>query len=226
MKNPVWRTLRLARSPLERWRQRSRFFYYYVDRPFDRVNRNIDHARRIAYIHIPKTAGTSLKRALGLGDFPAEHYTATQIHPEIWNSYFCFCVVRNPWDRLVSSYLYHTSESYDGYLTRRYPDLGSWSFEDYFERLADTLFLVPQVEFVRHRFSRKPVDLVCRFERLAEDFEILRSRLGVSAELPHLNRTTRGRHYTEFYTSALQHRVGRYYRGDIAAFGFEFGSSE
>jgi hypothetical protein len=41
---------------------------------------------------------------------PASEATA-KLPPEIWNSYYRFCVVRDPWDKVVSQFWYHLSPS-------------------------------------------------------------------------------------------------------------------
>ena len=59
------------------------------------------------FIHIPKNGGTSVCKALELNK--SLHYTYKYYQdrfPDEWESYFKFCIVRNPWSRLVSSYEY------------------------------------------------------------------------------------------------------------------------
>lgn len=60
-----------------------------------------------------------------LGAYYYEHMPAWRIRellgPEIWASYFTFCVERNPWDKLVSYYLWKR----DGQ-GRDMPDFKSW----------------------------------------------------------------------------------------------------
>jgi hypothetical protein len=62
---------------------------------------------RCIFIHIPKTAGASI--ALSLFNEPPRHvhYRDFEIaNPDKFRRYFKFAFVRNPWDRLVSSYFY------------------------------------------------------------------------------------------------------------------------
>lgn len=67
--------------------------------------RSFDHYRYL-FIHITKTAGTSVAISL-FGELPY-HYTAVQYRViygrKTFNRYFKFAFVRNPWDRLYSAY--------------------------------------------------------------------------------------------------------------------------
>ncbi|MEM1059245.1 MAG: hypothetical protein AAGK14_08350 [Verrucomicrobiota bacterium] len=48
----------------------------------------------------------------------------SQLAPEIWNSYFKFCVVRNTYDYLVSAFHFFTSRELDRYKPRFWNKLG------------------------------------------------------------------------------------------------------
>ena len=74
------------------------------------------------FIHVPKNAGTSIRRALkeGLGGQwfkdPHTHASAQQIAEskafeltgKTWDDMWKFCVFRNPWDRVVSMFHFAT----------------------------------------------------------------------------------------------------------------------
>ena len=66
-----------------------------------------DREKRCIFIHIPKTAGKSVRRALYATEtfhIPAFRYHACD--PEAFEAYFKFSFVRNPWGRCLSAYEY------------------------------------------------------------------------------------------------------------------------
>ncbi len=61
---------------------------------------------RCFFIHIPKTGGSSIGatfKSRGFKHTPARQYIE-KYGRDLWDAYFTFTIVRNPWDRLVSYY--------------------------------------------------------------------------------------------------------------------------
>jgi hypothetical protein len=68
----------------------------------------IIHKHKCIFIHIPKTAGMSIQQGFGREhNHNHPHKKPEDFSLSRWNSYFTFCFVRNPWDRLLSAYLYN-----------------------------------------------------------------------------------------------------------------------
>ena len=102
------------------------------------------------------------------------HMPARQIREKIgsniWNSYFKFCVVRNPFDRAVSSFYFRC----DAVKKKTYNDTHPEIFEQWLEenRLGGT---------ARH-FSidgKMCLDFLIRYEHLHEDLETVCQRLDI-----------------------------------------------
>jgi hypothetical protein len=76
----------------------------------------ICHRNKLIFIHLPKCAGTSIEVAFtggswGQGELHREqHLTAVEAQElygdDIFDSYFKFTIVRNPWDLLIAYYLW------------------------------------------------------------------------------------------------------------------------
>lgn len=72
----------------------------------------VNHERKIIFVHIPRTSGSSVEKALGVTytevTLNHKHMRASEIKKlvgkNIWNSYYKFSIVRNPFDRVVSLY--------------------------------------------------------------------------------------------------------------------------
>lgn len=78
----------------------------------------INHRKKTIFIHVPKTAGTSLSSALGEPKDRSHSTMSALIEAELRKTlfllrrkkerrikkYFKFCFVCNPWDRMVSLY--------------------------------------------------------------------------------------------------------------------------
>ncbi len=74
----------------------------------------ISHQFKCIYIHIPRTAGTSIEHAICGQDWwsiePAtKHLIASQarsLYKDYWDSYFKFSIVRDPFTRMLSALKY------------------------------------------------------------------------------------------------------------------------
>jgi hypothetical protein len=200
----------------------------------------IDHARRFIFVHVPKTAGVSVSKALG-GEDQLGHDPVT-VYGEHRGAYFSFAFVRNPWDRLLSCFLYvkaggrgfpHDLEAqaaladcddFEHFATR---------IGEYQERLRGVRalsvalphypHLLPQT-FWTHDLSGEPLlDVVGRFERLADDFAAIARRIGVDGRLPRVNTTEHGDYRAHYSTDAAD-AIGEAYADDVERFGYEFSS--
>lgn len=192
---------------------------------------------RCLFVHIPKCAGLGVTETLFGGVHPGRHFTIAHyklaFSKEEFDDFFKFTFVRNPWDRLISAYYYLK----DG--GRRAPvdlDLAERivrphpSFRDFVlqfvteENVSDTMHFKPQYEFVCMSERGLPeVDFIGRFERLEEDFERIRMRLGVPKRLASKNRgRSRPDSYRPSYDQEMIDRVARVYRRDIELFRYSF----
>jgi len=235
----------------------------------------ISHHHRTIFVHVPKAAGQSVEQAF-LNDLeldwgrrtpllllknPSRHHgpprlshlKATEyvslkfLTQEIYDNYFKFSIVRNPWSRVVSFY---------GYMNYPVP------FRIFVEqilakRLFETMrwFVGPQTDYVVDAQGRQCVDMVLRLESLKADFPEVAERATLRSPLPHVNkagaspasvrarlrwlplalsdpkgwgaRHLRGErdtqaHWRDHYCARTRRLVGELYAEDIERFGYGF----
>ena len=195
------------------------------------------------FIHVPKTGGNSIQRVLlpfsddrmvadrphhdGINRFEIvsdtlglrKHATLEdyrkRLHPDVFRRLTKIACVRNPWDRCASFFFS--------------PHRGSvsWSpeiFEDFIRTEVHPhsryLALTPDQQ-AGSPFDH--VDVVLRFERLAEDFSSLCERLEIGrTKLPRINVSQREDYRSYFTTSRLIDLVADRFAPEIARFNYDF----
>lgn len=188
-------------------------------------------AHRCIFIHIPKAAGTSV--ALTLFGQPSRHVAwqeYARANPRKFAQYYKFTFVRNPWDRLVSTWAFlrqgglnEQDRSWACEVLSPYPDFGSfvrgWLSP---ESVLTWVHLLPQHTFFCDDKGTPQVDFIGRFERLEQDFAVVAARIGCSEDLARINASER-HHYTSYYTPETRDIVARVYARDIALLGYDYG---
>ena len=193
------------------------------------------------FIHIPKTAGTSLLRTLRvepdqnfLTHIPAEAYARQ--HPDLWRSAFKFTFVRDPRDRLVSIFHFlRDSTSWPAQQRWANKNLKGLKFPEFMNKLeGDPLyrqivmshpFFWPQSAYLREgsglsgpKYAR--LDTMYRFENLSADVALLSDQLGLPhTQLPHERKTQRPETGTLFDDHANR-LTAHLYRTDYAMFDY------
>jgi hypothetical protein len=190
--------------------------------------------QKCIFIHIPKTAGTSVLNALGKEKGGRNHlpwyvyYTANQYK---FNNYFKFAFVRNPWDRVYSAYSYlleggnkqgdmnllNIVNKYNNFENFVVHGLGCGDFRNH-------LLFIPQSEFIVGPQGEIVVDFVGNYEKLEDDFHKLMSIMGKSnKKLPQLNKSLGNQKYKdEYLTQKSIDVVEQIYRQDIKTFNYSF----
>jgi hypothetical protein len=210
----------------------------------------ISRKKSFLFIHIQKTAGNSIRRALedaipDVDDFLGTHDPASAarryLGAEAYQSFFTAAFVRNPWDRLVSWYtMIRQGGSKPWPWSRpiiepeprlwRYVQETSSSFDEFVHRCTAEIddvdgtksFCWNQVDYLSDESGRLIVDFIGRYENLAADTARLFERLAVDPpRVPHLN-PSKHRHYSAYYSAETAEVVRARFRRDIEAFGYEF----
>lgn len=177
------------------------------------------------FVHINKTGGSSIERALGLN---FAHLTAREYIDRLgrnrWSRAFTFAFVRNPWDKVVSHYHYRVQTNQTG-MGDGHIDFKSWvraSYGDRDPRYYDQpRMFMPQRHWIEDEHGQVAVDFVGKFEQLADDFAVVCRNLGVRRELPHLKRSERG-DFRKYYDDETAQVVAERFDPDLREFGYQF----
>lgn len=181
-----------------------------------KVTMPISHKYKAIFVHIPKTAGTSLNTMLEIEDSTdvatqkhvlfngSSGYNAYQhfvpidiksmVSEQIWEHYYKFTFLRNPYNRALSSL---------NYLKNVYPALELETLEDYFikcgevQRSGDYDYkpFMHHFRFQHDYFEHINFDFVGLFERLNSDIEVLKAKLECNNNLENLNNQSYDKSY-------------------------------
>jgi len=186
----------------------------------------VSFSRKLLFIHIPKNAGTSVVKAFNMQE--EGHITIEQhklLFPQEWKEFHKFCIVRNPWERVVSCYEYARMEkSYHHSVSGpsrhgKHPDydlLKDKSFEECVD-LLDTNTLT-------HQGWAPQSDWVVRDNIFVLNEYIKSENLGKyykGVKIPHLNKSTR-KIDESYYTPQAKQKVTDFYKEDMERFDYEF----
>jgi hypothetical protein len=188
---------------------------------------------RCVFIHIPKTAGTSVAKALfgqGSRHVPCVEYE--KANPRKFACYFKFAFVRNPWSRLYSAYTFLNkggmNEADQAWAATNLAGIDS--FEQFVlewldaETMMSWVHFMPQHHFITNSRGEVAMDFIGRMENIDTDFNHVCQRLGIVANLPTLNKSTRHPHIQP-YTDEMRNKVGELYKKDVSLFGYKFGDT-
>ena len=152
----------------------------------------------VVFVHVPKTGGTAVARAL-YGTDGIGHRTALEVRDEVgenaWRRAFSFAVVRDPVDRLASAFHYLAAGG-SNRLDARFRDrvLEGYSTLDAFvagwltARSSRTqVHFRPQSDFVLDATGAVAVDRLVRYDDLEDGYEAVRRETGVGGPLRRAN---------------------------------------
>ncbi|MDI7860919.1 sulfotransferase family protein [Rhizobiaceae bacterium n13] len=193
------------------------------------------------FIHVPKAAGRSITKLLG-GETPGipTHLPHFALQPYGYDNRFSFGFVRNPWDRIVSTYNFvcqkklrpHESEEYQ----RRARDMGfkRWLMEDEFFIDQDRFWRnagLPPIQKRSQMFWLDGCDFIGRVESIDQDFAAIKVRAGIKSRLdallglfrkvPRRNRSVRGT-YERYFDDESHDFVATHFHREIELFDYQF----
>ncbi|MBI1731287.1 MAG: sulfotransferase family 2 domain-containing protein [Gammaproteobacteria bacterium] len=208
----------------------------------------ISHEKACIFIHIPKCGGGSVENLiwgwprrtsdLWMGFISEyhnkyqtgglQHLLGTQIRQEcgagIFDAYFKFAIVRNPWDRLYSQYHYMKKRAD----LREYIGMDERdSFKKYLSLIQKKIHVQweHQCRFICDDNGELLVDFLGRFENFEDDVGKILKRLSMEvSEIPRVNKTEHAP-YHEGYDAEDIELAGSLYADDIRLLGYSFGKN-
>ena len=205
-------------------------------------NDRINHEQKMIFVHIPKTAGNSITAALNktnqiereerqLSPKIAKHAKAFEIKSllgkNLWNDYFTFSFVRNPWDLMVSSYNWWRQKAEQR--TKRFKkdarkisrmDFGQFIHSKYGRYMINERYGNYYDWLCEH--GQIIVDYIGKVENIDQDWDkICRKNDLEYIKMPHINKSVRTS-YRDYYNTKTQKIVTDRFKWGIEKFGYSF----
>ena len=209
----------------------------------------VSHKYRVTFVHIPKTAGSSLEALLQMtGGIPAgvtpsrptdqslhtlwgegiTHWTAREIRmavPSLYRKYRSFSVIRNPFARMVS---------YAAWKDQKWVAHQPLTQKDFAKAVeeAHQFFLHKRIE--RHPALRSMyqflydmkgnciVDRVLAYEHLADEYHALAQSWNLPPVITEERMKSTHEDFHRYYTPRLRRLVEKIYAQDFKVFGYTF----
>ena len=200
----------------------------------------ISHKHKTIFVHIPKTAGTSIEKILGIGginkkvlrthekilinkiQYAPQHFTATILKNNIWckdhwNDYFKFSIVRNPYTRVLSEYFWTKGK------TKQHLAFDHKSFDNFLSRFYSSLNRDHKLSQTTYLYEGQKllVNKVFHFERLKATYRFLRKKCKVKVKLlPHTQKSSNKIDYLNALTSEQKDFIFELYKDDFKNFKY------
>lgn len=208
----------------------------------------LSNSHRFIFIHIPKTGGTAIARALAPMDRKVErmgvrrllshlpvpedpekaafrkHVSARWVKAktpaELFDRYAKFAVVRNPFDRAVSYYHYLVQNE----AHHRHEKVKAMTFESYLEYMIRRQWFHDDTQFrmVADADGKMLVEHILRYESLADDFARLCATFDLPAQpLERHNASKRDAYETYYREGRARDLVLQLFAKDFDTFGYD-----
>lgn len=182
--------------------------------------------RPLTYIAIPKTGGVSVQSS---GIVDEKNWFGHKRAREIENlqDYFSFTFVRNPYDKVVSSFFYWSNKGADRFLTwkKKYSTFHDFlMYYQYSTKVEKFHFDYTNFDYITNNDGEVIVDFVGKFDNIENEFIKVQKMCGIKDEkikrLPKLNSSNHS-DWRLYYTDELASIVYEKWEKDFTYFGFD-----
>lgn len=198
------------------------------------------------FVHIPKCAGESISFAVDCftSKFDKErgiwvqHATAEEIRKYYstknqWNNYFKFAVVRNPFDRIFSSFnWFYRFEKKSKLKTKLRFKMYVLRKNQYTALLDPNLIhdfrnkyhhVKPSYEYIYDKNDNLLVDYVCKLENINKDWKNMCKKINIPIKLAHRNiGRCNKENYRKYYDEEMIEFIKKNYKKDLEIFKYKF----
>jgi hypothetical protein len=194
------------------------------------------HIRKIIFIHIPKTAGSSIEHLLrDEGKYELDfigvrngrsthHYMGIELKlilKELYPTYYKFSFVRNPYDRLISEYFWCRLNNVGHKFNKTFDEFLDY-VEDviknkkFFKPIENDHF-IPQYSFLFFN-NKLIVNNIFKYEDIETVAPLIKKRLKINTVLQHLNKSKKNE---ITLTQEQKDRIYNLYKIDFQTFNYE-----
>lgn len=181
----------------------------------------------LCFIHIPKTAGSSIAAWL-IEHANAEHYqnkswgakhfdqkrTMLEMKKKNIVVNHWFTCVRNPWDRMVSTYSYYSRRK-----NMRDASGKLLTFDQFIHDEHPSGWCCSKKQ--QHAYFDSSITTVLRFENLPTDFKRIKELVNREGKLGHVNKSGH-KNYRSYYNETTKAIVAKRCERDISLFEYTF----
>jgi len=204
----------------------------------------ISDTNKFIFIHVPKTAGTSMrvvlqpyatipqksanhKYAQVSTAFRNDHLGAQEIteriRPQVWDTCYKFAFVRNPWALMLSHCLYfrQTESSSELHVRAKTDDFNSYIAWYFSRSVAEAKFVNGFSEFIELD-GLPALDYVGKLEKVREDFPTVLAKIGVANAVLPLKNATAHTAYKDYYNDTAKKIVEKTFEKHLHVFEYRF----
>tara|TARA_B100001750_G_C15384369_1_gene534128 strand:+ start:169 stop:810 length:642 start_codon:yes stop_codon:yes gene_type:complete len=140
-------------------------------------------------------------------------YMESVLSPKIFNDYYKFAVVRNPFGRFVSRYNY----------TKKNFNNNDLKFNEFLQKHIKSNYMTDrQYEFLLNNKNQIGVDKILRFENINNDLETISDKIKVNLkDFNKLNSSTFD-NYRDYYDDDTKRIVEKFCKKDLDYFNYDF----
>jgi len=201
----------------------------------------ISDSKKFVFVHIPKTAGTSIEHSLQQYSTPLKKFATSSIKKKIvrnrhsgacalqqvlgeqWDKYFKFAFVRNPWDLMLSHYFYFRTSAGKSirHINTRKMGFNEYIRWDFNLPIEQSGFIIGFSYFLDIN-NVIALDYVGKFETLENDFRLVQRRINIPIKHLPVTNKTKHNNYKTYYNGKSKRIVKKAFEKYIDYFNYTF----